>query len=194
VSSRVGLLFWLWCRVAGRGGLASCPFPGIAARSRGRAAGSRTGQSPAGVAGAGGVLEAAARAHQNREVAGGPRLDRGYAVVARPMAGRFVRVGRASWLHSSLRLAPARRPGAWGGFASGAGRGQSDRRPRRCAGQRVAPARVPGGTSGGHAPGGDGGGKAGRPRARPGSDGHAARSDRALAGAARRRTCPSRRP
>ena len=76
--------------------------------------GSRTGRSPAGVAGAGGVLDA-----------GGPRADdqglRGKAAPQRGLTcmrlssphGRSS--GRAArWLHSSLRLSPARLAGGHG--------------------------------------------------------------------------------
>jgi hypothetical protein len=68
--------------------------------------GSRTGRSPAGVAGAGGVLDAGAR--EPMIEACGERPSRSgfyvYAVVVtpRPASGRAAR-----WLHSSLRLSPA---------------------------------------------------------------------------------------
>ena len=152
--------------------------------------GSRTGRSPAGDAGAGGVLDAGAR--EPMIEACGERLPRSgsyvYAVVVTPWP--VVRPGSplAAFIPSFVPGVMCCR-GAWGGFASGAGRGQSDGRPRRRAG-RAGPL-VPAGDRmfGGLAPGG-GGQNSWRPRARP-AGGHAAGRGCCLA---RRRTRPSRMP
>jgi hypothetical protein len=151
--------------------------------------GSRTGRSPAGVAGAGGVLDAGAR-EPMIEACGEGRPGSGsyvYAVVVTPRP--VVRPGRplAAFIPSFVPGTAGR--GAWGGFASGAGRGRSDGRPRRRAGRGVPPALAGGRMSGGFAPGG-GGQNSWRPRAWPGG-GHAAGRGR---GAARRRMRPSRMP
>ena len=110
------------------------PFP---RRCRVRASGgpgSRTGRSPAGVAGAAGVLDAGDRA----PIIGGcgERLPRGWVCVYRLSAphGRLA-AGQARWLHSSLRLSPAWLPGGMGRVRVRAGRGQSGGRPRRRAGR-----------------------------------------------------------
>jgi hypothetical protein len=153
-------------------------------------AGSRTGRSPAGVAGAGGVLDAGAR--EPMIEACGERPPRGgsyvYAVVVTPWP--VVRPGSplAAFIPSFVPGVMCCR-GAWGGFASGAGRGQSDRRPRRRAGRGVPPALAGGRMFGGLAPGG-GGQNSWRPRAWP-AGGHAAGRAR---GGSRRRTRPSRMP
>ena len=84
--------------------------------------GSRTGRSPAGVAGAGGVLDAGAR--EPMIEACGERPPRGgsyvYAVVITPRP--VVRPGRplAAFI-PSLVPGVMRCRGAWGGFASGPG-------------------------------------------------------------------------
>ena len=83
--------------------------------------GSRTGRSPAGVAGAGGVLDAAAR--EPMIEACGERPPRSgtylYAVVVTPRP--VVRPGRplAAFIPSFVPGTAGR--GAWGGFASGPG-------------------------------------------------------------------------
>ena len=152
--------------------------------------GSRTGRSPAGVAGAGGVLDAGAR--EPMIEACGERLPR--SGVLRVCGCRHPH-GRSSGRGSPLAVfIPSFVPGtagrgAWGGFASGTGRGQSDGRPRRRAGRGVPLALAGGRMFGGLAPGG-GGQNSWRPRAWP-AGGHAAGRGR---GAARRRTRPSRMP
>ena len=177
---------------AGHGELATwlCLSP---RRCRVRASGwpgSRTGRSPAGAAGAGGVLDAGAR--EPMIEACGERLPRSgpyvYAVVVTPWP--VVRPGSplAAFIPSFVPGVICCR-GAWGGFASGAGRGQSDRRPRRRAGRSVPLALAGGRMSGGLAPGG-GGQNSWRPRAWP-AGGHAAGRGCCLAG---RRTRPSRMP
>ena len=152
--------------------------------------GSRTGRSPAGVAGAGGVLDAGAR--EPMIEACGERLPRSgsyvYAVVVTPRP--VARPGRplAAFIPSFVPGTAGR--GAWGGFASGTGRGQSDGRPRRRAGRGVPLALARGRMFGGLAPGG-GGQNSWRPRARPRhAEGHAA----SFRGLPRRRTRPSRMP
>jgi hypothetical protein len=128
--------------------------------------GSRTGRSPAGVAGAGGVLDAGAR--EPMIEACGERLPRSgsfvYAVVVTPRP--VARPGRplAAFIPS---LVPGVRccRGAWGGFASGpgganqagaraAGPGASCRWPWRGAECSAASRPVAGGRiAGGRAPG-----------------------------------------
>jgi hypothetical protein len=108
-----------------------------------------------------------------------------YAVVVTPWP--VVRPGRplAAFIPSFVPGVTLCCRGAWGGFASGAGRGQSDGRPRRRAGLAGPLAPAGGRMFGGLAPGG-GGQNSWRPRAWP-AGGHAA-------GWARRRMRPSRMP
>jgi hypothetical protein len=158
-------------------------------------AGSRTGRSPAGDAGAGGVLDAGAR-EPMIEACGERLLPRSgscvYAVVVTPRPA--VRPGSplAAFIPSLVPGTAGR--GAWGGFASGpgganqtgaraAGPGRTCRRPWQGAEYSAASRPVAGGRiAGGRAPGrravmrpggpaaGPGGGRA-RPacRRRPGS-------------------------
>ena len=128
--------------------------------------GSRTGRSPAGVAGAGGVLDAGAR--EPMIEACGERLPRSGVLrvcgCRHPTAGSSGRAAR--WLHSSLRLSPARLAGGHGAGsrqgpgganqtgARAAGPGGACRWPwrgaecsaasRPVAGGRIAGGRVPG--------------------------------------------------
>ena len=154
--------------------------------------GSRTGRSPAGVAGAGGVLDAGARE---------PMIE---ACGERPAPQRVLRVLRVCGCRHPTAGCPAgqaagcihpfagpRRdvlPGGMGRVRVRAGRGQSDGRPRRRAGRGVPLALTGGRMFGGLAPGG-GGQNSWRPRAWP-AGGHAA----GRRGAAVRRTRPSRMP
>ena len=152
--------------------------------------GSRTGRSPAGVADAGGVLDAGAREPMIEACGESPPRSGSYvyAVVVTPRP--VVRPGRplAAFIPSFVPGTAGR--GAWGGFASGPGGGQSDGRPRRRAGRGVPPALAGGRMFGGLAPGG-GGQNGRRPRAWPGrAEGHAA----SCRGLARWRTRPSRMP
>ena len=92
-----------WACVTG----VSC-FP-VAARVRGgRLGGSRTGRSPAAGGGAEGVLEVTGREPDDLAAGNGSRGHAGCSVVSgRPMF-RVIRCGQCRWLHSSLRVAPAR--------------------------------------------------------------------------------------
>ena len=165
------------------------PFSAQAPCSCERGAGSRTGRSPAGVAGAGGVLDAGARepmieacgeraAPQRVLRVCGCRHPTAGCPAGQPAGCIHPFVGpRHGW------------PGGMGRVRVRAGRGQSDRRPRRRAGRGVPLALAGGRIPGGLAPGG-GGQNSWRPRAWP-ADGHAAGRGR---GAARRRTRPSRMP
>jgi hypothetical protein len=135
-------------------------------------AGSRTGRSPAGVAGAAGVLDAGAREPMIEACGERPLLvrDRVYAVVVapRPACGRA-----ACWLRSSLRLSPGCPPGGMGRVRAGPGGVNHRGRPRR----REAGGRMYGGLAPGRRPGqvmrparaGQRGGRARRAsRSRPG--------------------------
>ena len=102
--------------------LAAPCFP-VAAIPGERADGSRTGRSPAGAAGAAGVLGPAVR---------DPIMERrepgGYAVVFRPHGAALCRAG--AWLRSSLRGSRGCRPRGHGAVRGGQ-RDQSEARPRR---------------------------------------------------------------
>ena len=152
--------------------------------------GSRTGRSPAGDAGAGGVLDAGAR--EPMIEACGERPPRSGVLrvcgCRHPMAGRPA--GQATGcIHPFVCPRRDVLPGGMGRVRVRAGRSQSDRRPRRRAGRGVPPALAGGRMFGGLAPGG-GGQNSWRPRAWP-AGGHAAGRAR---GGSRRRTRPSRMP
>jgi hypothetical protein len=108
-------------------------FPGSCHVRGERAAGSRTGRSPAASGGAAGVLEAAACEPDDGAAGNGSRGWCGVFGCAFRSVPWSVSGGRqCRWLHSSLRVSPAGAGDAWGGPRQGAvRRGQSRRRPRR---------------------------------------------------------------
>jgi hypothetical protein len=180
----LGMLF------AGHGKLAPCLLSRTAAYSVRAGGWVKDRAEPGRVSGAGGVLDAGAREPIIRAAGKEPRCLGAvvYAVVCAPRP--VVRPGSplAAFIPSFVPGVMCCR-GAWGGFASGAGRGQSDGRPR-CRAGRAGPL-VPAGDRmfGGLAPGG-GGQNSWRSRARL-AGGHAAGGGCCLAG---RRMRPSRMP
>jgi hypothetical protein len=171
-------------------GPVALPFSG---RCRVRASGLAWVQDraePAGVAGAGGVLDAGAREPMIEACGEGPvpRRVLGVCGCRHPRAGRPA--GQAAGCIHPFVCPRHGWPGGMGRVRVRAGRGQSQRRPRRRAGRDVPLALAGGRMSGGLAPGG-GGQNGRRPRAWPRrAEGHAA----SCRGLARRRMRPSRMP
>src|SRR5579875_3672114 len=108
-----------WARGLREGGpgLGLPCFPGSCLFRVSSRAGSRTGRSPAGVAGAAGVLEAAGRDPDDR-AAGGQKASWVWLRVRAPGAAPVL---AGAWLRSSLRVGPRHTAAGHGAVRAGGG-------------------------------------------------------------------------